>query len=252
MAKEPVDGLEEILDGAGNEAETNAGTEHEQDAVGDDDEDPAEGDGAEAEEEEIAAAGEEVEKPRSRAAERISRLSNEAREAKEEASRVRRELEEFKAAQRQTAQQESPEQAAQRLALMTPEERLEYKLDQAERRNQQTMQAMSFQMQDTSDKAAFSSLCATDAIASRYADRVETKLREIRAAGQNVNREALLDFMVGQDIRSKGGAARAKQQKEGNRRIERQGVKPTNSRGDNSPNKRGEKSLEERLENVTF
>ena len=165
---------------------------------------------------------------------------------------MRRELQEFKAQQRQTAQQESPEQVAQRLALMTPEERLEYKLDQAERRNQQTMQSMQFQMQDSGDKSAFVALCASDPVAARYKDRVEAKLTELRSQGQNVNREALLTFLVGQDVRTRGGAAKNKQQKDGQRRTERQSVRPGNSRGDSQPNKRGEKTLEERLENVTF
>lgn len=238
--------IDEEIYGVENEAEANAGPEQEQDEVGDDGQDPAEGNGSEAEEEvEVAA------KP-SRGEQRFQRLANESKEAKAEAAQLRRELQEFKAQQRQTAQQESPEQVAQKLALMTPEERLEYKLDQAERRNQQTMQSMQFQMQDSGDKSAFVALCASDPVAARYKDRVEAKLTELRGQGQNVNREALLTFLVGQDVRTRGGAAKSKQQKDGQRRTERQSVKPGNSRGDSQPNKRGEKSLEERLENVTF
>ena len=230
-----------------NETEANAGPEPEQDEIGDDGQDAAEGDGTEAEEEvEVEAA-----RP-SRGEQRFQRLANESKEAKAEAAELRRELQEFKAQQRQTAQQESPEQVAQRLALMTPEERLEYKLDQAERRNQQTMQSMQFQMQDSGDKSAFVALCASDPVAARYKDRVEAKLTELRSQGQNVNREALLTFLVGQDVRTRGGAAKNKQQKDGQRRTERQSVRPGNSRGDSQPNKRGEKTLEERLENVTF
>ena len=230
-----------------NETEANAGPEPEQDEIGDDGQDAAEGDGTEAEEEvEVEAA-----RP-SRGEQRFQRLANESKEAKAEAAELRRELQEFKAQQRQTAQQESPEQVAQRLALMTPEERLEYKLDQAERRNQQTMQSMQFQMQDSGDKSAFVALCASDPVAARSKDRVEAKLTELRSQGQNVNREALLTFLVGQDVRTRGGAAKNKQQKDGQRRTERQSVRPGNSRGDSQPNKRGEKTLEERLENVTF
>jgi len=236
----------------GNETEADAGTQSEQGQDGDDGEDAAEGDGsqAEVEGEEVAAAAEE--RPRSRAENRFQRLSNETKEAREEAARLRRELDEFKAAQRQSQPQETPEQEAQRLALMTPEERLEYRLDKAERRNQQNMQAIMFQTQDTADKAAFAALCASDPLAKRYADAVESELVSIRSKGQNVTREALLTFLVGKEVRAKGGAAKRKQQGEGQRRIERQTVRGGNSKGDSQPNKRGEQSLEDKLANVTF
>lgn len=246
---DPETEVEEIVDGEGNETEAYASPESEQSEVGDDSEDTPEGHGADSEEEGQVAGGER--KP-SRGEQRFQRLSNESKEAKAEAAQLRRELQEFKAQQRQTAQQESPEQVAHRLALMTPEERLEYKLDQAERRNQQVMQGMQFQMRDTGDKSAFSSMCASNPTAARYKDRVEAKLVEIRSQGQDVSREALFKFLVGEDVVSRGGAAKNKQQKDGQRRTERQSVKPGNSRGDSQPNKRGEKTLEERLENVTF
>ena len=245
MAKESETTEEEIVD-AGNETEADAGSEQEQGEVGDDSEDATEGDGSETEEGEIEAA-----KP-SRGESRFQRLANTAKEAREEAATARRELQEFKASQRQAVQQETPEQEAQRLALMTPEERLEFKLDKSERRNQQNMQAMAFQMQDGTDKSAFTALCTSDQTAARYRDRVEAKLAEIRSQGQNVNREALLDFLVGQDVRKKGGAARDRQAKDGERRIQRQKVAPGNNRGDSAPAKRGEKTLEERLSDVTF
>ena len=244
---DPINPDEEILDGAEHETEADGGTELEQGEDRDDGQDAPEGDGTDAEEE-----GEVVEARPSRAETRFQRLANEAKEAREEASRVRRELDEFKSSQRQQAQQESPDQVAQRLALMTPEERLEYKLDQAERRNSQTMANMQFQMQDSGDKSAFHALCASDPTAARYKDRVEAELTRLRSQGQNVNREALFTFMFGQDIRSKSGSAKAKQGKDGERRIQRQRVTPSNSRGDTQPERRGEKSLEDRLANVTF
>ena len=243
---DPKEQDEEIVDGAEHETEADGGTELEQDQVGDDGQDAAEGDGTDAEEEV------EVEARPSRAETRFQKLANEAKEAREESARVRRELDEFKASQRQQAQQESPDQVAQRLALMTPEERLEYKLDQAERRNSQTMANMQFQMQDAGDKSAFLALCASDATAARYTEKVEAELSRLRSQGQNVSREALFTYMLGKDIRSKSGAARAKQGKDGERRIARQKVAPGNSRGDRQPERRGEKSLEERLANVTF
>ena len=239
----------ELLNGEGNEAEADAGDQGEQDEVGDEDQGSAD---ESLEQEEVAAAGD-GEKPRSRGETRFQKLANEAREAREESAKVRRELDEFRAQQsRPQVQQESPDQVAQRLALMTPEERLEYKFDQQNRQNQQTLQGMQFQMRDTSDKSAFLALCASNATAARYKDRVEAKLAEVRRAGQNVDREALFKFMVGEDVVNRGPAVRAKQAKDGERRLQRQTVTPGNSRGDNAPNKRGGQTLEEKLENVTF
>jgi hypothetical protein len=240
----------EALD-EGHETEADAGTEPEQGEVGADSEDAAESDGSEVEGQEVAAA--EEDKPRSRAAARIEKLSTSAREATERAAAAETKARDLEARLARLEQpRETPEQVAQRMALMTPEERLEYKLDQAERRNQQNMQAMSFQMQETADKTAFQALRARDSVAERYADRVEAELARLRTQGQNVSREALLDYMVGKDIRSKSGSAKKKQQGDGERRIARQTAQPGNARGDSAPAKRGEKSLEERLENVTF
>ena len=241
----------EALD-EGHETEADAGTEPEQGEVGTDSEDAAEGDGAETEgQDEVVAATED--KPRSRAAARIEKLSTSAREATERAAAAETKARDLEARLARLEQpRETPEQVQQRMALMTPEERLEYKLDQAERRNQQNMQAMAFQMNDGNDKAAFTALRARDSVADRYADRVEAELTRLRTQGQNVSREALLDYMVGKDIRAKGGAAKSKQQKDGERRISRQTAAPGNSRGDSAPAKRGEKSLEDKLADVTF
>ena len=237
---------EEVLGGERDEAEADAGDEQEQDEAGDDGEDAPEGDGSE---EEIAAA---EEKPR-RGETRFQKLANETKEARREAAELRQRLQDFEARQRPAAPQgESPEQEAQRLALMTSEERMEYRFQKAERTNQQTMAAMAFNLQDTGDKSTFNALCASDPVAAKYKDRVESELTRIRGLGQNVNREALLDYLIGKDVRSKRAPAAEKQRKAGERNIQRQQARPANARGDSAPAKRGEKSLEERLEGVTF
>lgn len=248
----PGENQEQEIVNERDEAQADAGSEPEQDEVGTEGEDAAEGDGAESQEgeqEEIAAA---EERRPSRGEVRFQKLSNEAREARERAERIEREFNEFRNRQQQQTTRESPEQEAQRLALMTPEERMEYRFDQAQRQNQQTMQAMAFQMQDTSDKSAFATLCMSDPVAAKYKDKVESELTRLRSQGQNVNREALLDYLIGRDVRAKRGPAADRQRKDGERRIARQTGVPSNSKGDSAPAKRGEKSLEEKLANVTF
>ena len=243
----------ELLNGAGNEAEADAGAEHGEDEIRADGEDAAEGDGSEAEGQEELAADEEGEKPPSRAQSRIQRLSHEASEARRESAELRQRLDRFESEQRQRTQpSETAEQKAQRFALMTPEERMEARLVESEQRNQQVLSQMAFQNQDAVDKGAFQSLCLQDPIAARYKDRVEQELTRLRAQGQNVSREALTDYLFGKDSRAKRGGAEQKQRKDGERKIARQTTKPGNSRGDEAPAKRGEKSLEDRLSNVTF
>lgn len=188
-----------------------------------------------------------------RAESRIQRLRQEAQEARTREAEANKRLEAALSQNRQMPQpQETAEMEQARLALMTPEERVDYKLAKAEQRNLQNTQNMQFQMQETADVAYFRGLVASDPVAAKYKDKVEAKLAEIRSKGQNVNREALLDLLVGQDIRAKRAAAAPKQKAEADRRIARQKAPAGNSKGDTPGEKRGGKSLEDRLANVTF
>lgn len=184
---------------------------------------------------------------------RFQRLANEARTAREEAADLRRRLDTFEAQQRQRqAPAENPADEAARLALMSPEERINYRLDQAERRNQQATAQMQFQLQENADRSGFAALCASDPLAARLASKVEAKLSEIRAQGQNVSREALLDFLIGQEVRQKQTKAGAQQRRTAQQQVTRQQVRPGASRGDAAAPRRGGQSLEDRLANVTF
>ncbi len=254
MPKPGEDETQELEDGV-NETEGDAGPE-DLEVDGEDEgtpDQPVEGeDDGSPEDEEIDAAAAGDKKP-GRAESRIQRLRQEAQDARREAAENKRLLEQALSNSRQPAQpQETVEMEQARLALMTPEERVDYKLAKAEQRNLQNTQNMQFQMQETADVAYFRGLVASDPVAAKYKDKVEAKLAEIRSKGQNVNREALLDLLVGQDMRAKRAAAAPKQKAEADRRIARQKVPAGNSKGDTSAPKRGDKSLEQRLENVTF
>lgn len=243
--------IEDVVEGTETPEDADQG---DGDAVEVEGQDPAEGDGAEPDEAgEHEGSVETDEKPRGRAEGRIQRLSRENRESREETAKLRRELDEFRAQQRPAATPgETAEMKAARRALMTPEERMEDRLNEAEQRNNQNLQQLAFINGDNADRANFNVLKMQDPLAARYADRVETKLAELRKQGQNVTREALLDYMVGQDVRSKRAGAVKQQKGEADKRIARQQAKPPNSKGDVAADRRGGKSLEERLEKVTF
>src|SRR5258708_6168663 len=70
---------------------------------------------------------EEVRRPSRRDA-RIQTLLEAGKVERERSERLEREIMEIKAAQQAARQQPSPEQETERLAMMTPEERSEYKL----------------------------------------------------------------------------------------------------------------------------
>lgn len=219
--------------------------------VGDDEEGDAEGherDGAEEGAEE--APRQEVRS--GRAADRIRAVKQEARQATEEAAKLRRELEEFKKAQTQKSREPDPELERQRYEMMTTEERLEYRLNQSEQRHQAIERLMQVQAWDTSDRANYAVLAASDPIAAKYKDEVERLHREQLQQGTPLDRETILNYVAGKAARARGGKDTAKQRATGQKNLERQRVTPASSRGNVSAERRGGKSLEERLADVTI
>jgi hypothetical protein len=197
--------------------------------------------------------GEVAAKP-GRAEGRIQRLAREAKEAREEVAnerKARQELENRLARLEKPAVQEK-EPTADEMALWTPDQIIDYKLGKATSRFEATIGQMQFQNYESGDKANFNALCAQDPIAAKYKDEVETRLADMRSKGQNVDRERLLTYIIGEKVRQNGSKAKAKQAQDGQRRIKRETVQSGSGKGDTAAPRRGEKSLEERLANVTF
>lgn len=243
----------------------NEGLEAEADAADPDREDSedgleaegaVEGDGSE------SADGQEVEgEPRrpSRGEARFQKLSQSAREANERASRAeaaQRDLEARLARLEQPRQEQPKGKSPEELALMTPDELVQYRLGESEKRFQQTLGQIQWQTYEASDKAAFNALKATDPLAAKYADEVESRLMQMRQQGQNVDRERLLTYIIGEKARQTRAAAKTKQGAEGQRRIARQQTRPGAPQRSDTPNSRGrmseQEAREKRLENMTF
>src|SRR6267154_2094559 len=142
---------------------------------------------------------------------RFQKLANEAREAREHASRIEKELNEFKAEQaRQRATVEKKEPTDDEMALWSTQQIIDYKLQKATSGFQQNLQQLQWNTQEANDKAAFERLQLSDPRAKKYAAEVETRLASIRKQGQNVDREALLKFVIGEKVFQGGGKAAAK------------------------------------------
>jgi hypothetical protein len=187
---------------------------------------------------------------------RFQKLANEAREAREEAARVKRELDEFRAEQsRKAAVADKKEPTAEEMALWSTEQIIDYKLQKATGQFGQTLQQLQWNTQESNDKAAYERLKLSDPRAKKYADEVETRLANIRKQGQNVDRESLLKFIIGEKVFQGGGKAAAKQKKDGEAQIRRQTTKPpgggSDVRGGRTPETEAE-ARRKRLENVTF
>jgi len=248
------------------EGTPNEGLEAEADATDPDSENPedgvdpegaAEGDGASAGEGQQVD-GEPARRQPSRGEVRFQKLSQTAKEATERATRAEnaaRELQERIARLERPAQATPQGPTPEQIALMTPDELINYRLSESDKRFQATLGQIQWQTYETGDKAAFNALKATDPLAAKYADEVETRLQQMRAAGQNVDRERLLTYIIGEKARAGRSVAKQRQQAQGQQRIARQTVRPGAARSDTAGN-RGKVSEQEardkRLENITF
>lgn len=129
-------------------------------------------------------------------------LRRQAREAAEQAARVTRELEEMRAevARYRQPPAETPQQRAERLALMSPEERAMEMVNEALERNNQQQQALTAQLMDQSDRSTFEARAAVNPLFKKLAPEVERELANLRAKGQSLPRETIAIYLIGQRV----------------------------------------------------
>jgi hypothetical protein len=192
----------------------------------------------------------------SRGERRFQTLSNSVKDANERATKLERELREERAArQRREAQETRKEPTAEEMALWTTDQIVDYKLGKSQASFQQTLQQIQFQTMESSDQAAFSTLCATDPRAKKYAGEVEQRLADLRAQGQNVPRANLLRWIIGDKVMAGAGKQVQRQRQQGQDRIRRQQSLSTTPRSDAAGNRGAKTDAEkrlERIENITF
>lgn len=176
-------------------------------------------------------------RPKGRATKAVLEAKRIAREAAAETARVRQELESLRAErerERNRQQVESPEQEAARLALMTVEERVDYKLRKSEEKHTRELAAATFAAADAADKAAFEAKGAYDPRYKKYAPDVERLILQERQAGRNFPRDTILKFVLGEKVlanQAKVDAQRAR----GRENIRRQTTQPPSGRSDRAP-----------------
>lgn len=166
----------------------------------------------------------------SRAETRVAKLARET-------AALRRELEEARRTpaqpqERRASQAELDAAERELLVGMTPEERLDYKIEKNARIGQQQLQAIAFQGADATDKMAFASKVAGNRLYARVADKVEAELQKMRDRGQNTDRETIARYLIGVAVTAKAGATTPKAQRKAANNRQREAGRPGGNRSD--------------------
>jgi hypothetical protein len=191
----------------------------------------------------------------SRGEQRQQRLANELREARQREADLNRRLDLALTARPQPTQQgESPEARAQRLALLTPEERIREELQETRREFAAIAQRQQFATTEAGDRAAFQAKATVDPLFKKWEAKVEAELMALRSQGSNVEREKLMYYLIGKAAVEGRGATKNGQRAQGQQRVRQQTTRPGNSGSDVQAQRRPERSnsLERRLENQSL
>lgn len=161
---------------------------------------------------------------------RVQRLANENRE-------LRRRLDEIDERGRQAPQQnqgprqETDQEFANRISLLSAEEQLNAKFDRFTTQQSAQNQRTQFDLANQRDRDEFRAFCRTDKRAARMADEVEREFEKSIRAGNPAPRMNILKFLAGQRMfESDQDTRRAREQAQ--RRVERQTVRPSSGGSD--------------------
>ncbi len=209
----------EILDGTegeGTEGQDPAGG-HEESTLPPEHADEAEDDG-----QPEVKAGEEGEK-QNRGSARIQRLAQEAKAAREDAAAARREAEELKRQSWQRQEQQSEAQQREMLALMTAEERAEWRVKQMEVKYDRDRQQDRMQTAALMDKTSYDAKATINPVYRQFQDEVESRFHDQVRQGRPVEREIILKVLLGEralaGAKSSGTVKRQAKQRVDSQRV---------------------------------
>src|SRR6516164_5364106 len=146
--------------------------------------------------------------------------------------------------------EESQEEEQARMALMAPDERMQYTLDKGMRSVNAMIQNAQMTQAESADLASFRTLAATDRLARRFAPQVEELFQTLKAQGRMTAREIILDYVIGQQARQASNNGQGKQRRrQAEQTISRNRINTGAGRSDvQSERRRGGQTLEQRLE----
>lgn len=185
-------------------------------------------------------------KPMTRGEKRFAKLKDEIRRRDAEMAEIKAKYQEL--SQRAPApQQEDPELERRRLEMMTPEERMEYRLSKSEQMHQAQLRRLEMQNWDMNDKSAFKALAQDDPRARKLSDKVEQIYQEQARKGTPVPREMIYHHELGRLVAAQAPKARAKAQSEGAERLRRQTTAPNSGKGDVSTSRGRGRTFEDQF-----
>lgn len=163
----------------------------------------------------------------SRAERRVQQALSEAKAAKAEVERLRAEMARPPAQPAETAAQRN-----ERLAMMDPDQRVEYLLAEQKRDLEGRFGQLQFQMADSADRTAFDGLCARTPAAAKLKTAVEDYLAEMRRNGTTAPRETVLRYVIGDRALANATRNTTKATRTADVNRARQAARPASARSD--------------------
>jgi hypothetical protein len=243
---------DDIEIGDGTEGE---GTEGSDPAGGDDDtEGSTEQPGGEPGEDDGPRQGQrarEDERPVTRGGNRVQRAVEERNALREELAQLRRDQAADRAERAQQTQQYTDQQWAERWAVMTPEEKIDYVASQGEQRIRGLQSEMGRQTMLMRDQMAYEAKASVHPVYARYQNEVDRIHNDYAQRGQFIAREGILKQLLGERALATASGSTRKAQRQGQKKIEAQTTRPSSSKGDaaSTRGKSGD-SAEKRLAGV--
>lgn len=171
------------------------------------------------------------ERPATRGDRQVATLRAERRRLADENARITRELDDMRRGRQQPVVQqavETPQQRADRFALMSGEDRIREEMREALDRNERNTQQLMGQMLDQSDQASFTASAASNPLARKLGPEVERRLADLRSRGQNLPRNVVLTYLIGEKVL----AQRAKEKPGASQRRRQQDTRPARGGSD--------------------
>jgi hypothetical protein len=164
----------------------------------------------------------------------VGELRRVARERAEENARLTREIAEMRGRIDQISRQpaapvETPQQRAERMALMSPEERAMEMVNESLQRHERNQAQITNQLLDQSDRASYDAMAATQPLLKKLTPEVENMRQGFIQRGEQVpKRSDIAVYLIGQKVLQQQG--KGKPAAAARRRAQQ--ARPTGGRGD--------------------
>jgi hypothetical protein len=166
---------------------------------------------------------------------RAEAAERKAEEAERKAAEALRRAEEAERRANERRAQESQEEEARRVELMSETERLAHYRQKDKDEHQREMQGVKFQIWDSTDRQEFRALTREDPLVAQVKDQVEAEFARLSSQGRPVSRELLATQFIAKKMRERAGKAKTATRARTEERTRRETVRPQRTRSDVAP-----------------